>query len=124
MPRRTLQLRLRTAAALAVCAACTATFAVSGSGSGGGEVLQHTWLRPGTLPALSPVAIGTQGPPPPITPAVLHLFMDLVVSYEAIGSNIPVNFGEWIVMNGITDLRTQWCLMWLWWNLGSQSAVD
>jgi carbon starvation protein CstA len=76
------------------------------------------------LPALSPVAIGTQGPPPPITADVLHLFLDLAASYEAVGSNIPVSFGEWIVMNGITDLRTQWCLMWRWWSVANQSAVD
>jgi len=72
----------------------------------------------------SPVAIGDQGPPPPITPAMYRVFVELLASYEAFGANIPVSFGEWIVMNGITDLRTQWSLMWLWWNLHPRSAVD
>jgi hypothetical protein len=53
-----------------------------------------------------------------------RVFVELLASYEAFGANIPVSFGEWIVMNGITDLRTQWSLMWLWWNLHPRSAVD
>ncbi|MFO0873023.1 MAG: hypothetical protein U0575_03515 [Phycisphaerales bacterium] len=81
----------------------------------------HLWLPA----AGSGYWIGTeQGPPPPITPQTWRLFVTLVSTYEKIGSNIPVSFAEWIVMNGITDPREQWCLMWLWWNLMHQEAVD
>lgn len=107
------------------CIACALFISSAGShgawqSGGAGHHLSIPW---GT-PPLSPIAIGDQGPPPPVTPAILQAFFDLLASYEAIGSNIPVSFGEWIVMNGIVDLRTQWCLMWLWWTLTNQSAVD
>lgn len=67
---------------------------------------------------------GDQGPPPPITPSTWHKFLVLIATYEKFGANIPVSFGEWILMNGVTDVREQLCLMWLWWNWTHQHAVD
>ncbi|MFO0873022.1 MAG: hypothetical protein U0575_03505 [Phycisphaerales bacterium] len=100
-------------------ATASAVIAAAASGIGGSG--WHLWHSPqGGLW----LTYTDQGPPPPITPQTWRLFVTLASTYEKIGSNIPVSFAEWIVMNGITDPREQWCLMWLWWNLMHQEAVD
>lgn len=104
-----------TAASLAVwCAAPTAL-----PESSGGD--RHLWQAATSWPW----AIGQdQGPPPPVSPQLSRKFAWLVVTYDQIGSDIPVSFLQWIRMNGVTDPTEQWVLLSLWWNLTNQGAAD
>lgn len=65
-----------------------------------------------------PWAHGIQTLPPPLTPSLFRTFQFLLAGYEvgyaALGPDAAITFGQWLVLNGITDPREFSCLMWLW----------
>lgn len=57
-----------------------------------------------------------QGPPPPgaLTPLMMAKFMRLLDTYRSHGAAGSFSFAQWLAMNGVSDEREFWCLMWLW----------
>jgi hypothetical protein len=69
------------------------------------------------------LAVGMPGLPPPITPAILQQFAQMLRSYHALPDDGTLTFHQRIVLNGVTDPRQQVCLLWLYWQYTSRVAA-
>lgn len=62
------------------------------------------------------LAFGFPGLPPPISAADVLKFSLLLGQYTPIASEEDLPFGRWLLMNGVTDPREWYCMMWLYWH--------
>ena len=98
------------------CALLPGALASPALGSGGGGVgtaatAHLRWWFAG------PMASTWPGLPPPLTPEDVRRFVALMTSYELVAADRrSITFGEWLWLNGVTEPREWYCMMWLYWN--------
>jgi hypothetical protein len=104
---------------LAVSLAISASAMAAGDRAVRRAMLEQVW---GGTPVWQ-LAHGWPGLPPPITPAVLAKFIELLASYRLTSHDTPISFAQWIALNGVTDPRECACLLWLYWQSMHRAEV-
>lgn len=58
---------------------------------------------------------GFPGLPPPVSPDLIWKFGRLMAGYNALDVASRCSFAQWLALNGVSDPREWYCMMWLYW---------